>query len=540
MCFYNKHQQKFEFYPKAFERRVHGRDPAIAPTRWKFIKLSFINFIILQVLFLCLFAYIYGSLYQETKRVDSINVVFVDYDGGLIGNAVRNAYTGLRGPGFPNLIEQTPQQYADQNALYNAICRADYWGAIFLTAGASSNFNNVLTGGAVPASYNKSDVLTYIWDEARYGTVADSVLAESLLVLSDAAKGALLPLYSAALAKSNTPINLNWADQSAVSVVSQPWQLESINIKPTTQGSRLIYNTLFIVLLLIQDFFYLGTMNGLYAQFNMYARLYPRRIIIYRTIVSGLYTFIGSLCAVSMTQAFRAGWQVNGFQFAESWMLVWLFGHLNFLTLDVFSVWLPPPYVPMALITWVIFNVTSVLLPFELSSSFYRVGYVFPAHAAFAGLTDIWSGGCYPHLSYTLPVLFVLWLSSFSLSSLGIYRRCHYAVLAEEHKEKEFQERVSTAIAVEREQEQRAAHKTDSTAKEEGSEAVSPESGGVDAGGDRNELEAAMTRVVKRQEAEDEQAERHRGVDLNYEGIRFPLFDPEQTRTGLSRARTAG
>jgi hypothetical protein len=541
MCFYNKQKRKFEFYPKAFERRVHGQDPSIVPTRRKLLKLSLINFIILQALFLCLFAYIYGSLYQETKLVDSLNVIFVDYDGGLIGTAIRNAYSGLRGSGFPNLIEQTPQQYADQTALYNAICQADFWGAIFVSAGASTKYDRVLTSGVTPSSYNRSDVLTYIWDEARYSTVADSAIAQSLMVLSDAAKGALLPLASAALAKNNTPINLNWGDQSAVAVISQPWQLQSINIKPTTQGSRLIYNTLFIVLLLIQDFFYLGTMNGLYAQFNMYARLFPRRIIIYRLIVSGMYTFVGSLCAVSMIHTFRAGWQVNGHQFVEAWMLVWLFAHINFLTLDVFTVWLPPPYIPMALITWVVFNVTSVLLPFELSNSFYRLGYVFPAHAAFAGLIDIWSGGCYPRLKYALPVLFVLWLSSFLLSSLGVYRRCHYAVIAEEHKEKEFKERISTAIAIERKQERRT-HMEASTAKEEGSVAVGPESAGVDADSaeDRNELEAAMTRVVKRQEAEDEQDERHHGVGVNYEGICFPLFDPEQTRTGLSRARTAG
>jgi hypothetical protein len=538
MGLFNQHKQKFQFYPKAFERRVHAADPSIIPTRKKLLKLAFINFAILQVLFLGLFAYIYGSLYKETTRVDSLNVIFVDYDGGLIGTSIRDAYAGLRGPGFPNLIEQTPREYADEQALYNAICRADYWAAIFVTAGASGKFDNVLTSGAAPASYNKSDVLTYIWNEARYGTIADSAIAQSLLVLSDAAKGALLPLYTAALIRSNTPINIDWADQSAVSVVSQPWQLANINIKPTTQGSRLIYNTLFIVLLLIQDFFYLGTMNGLYAQFNIYARLYPVRIILYRLVVSGLYTFVGSLCAVGMIHTFRNGWAQNADQFVESWMLVWLFAHLNFLTLDVFTVWLPPPYIPMALIAWVVFNVTSVLLPFELSNGFYRLGYVFPAHAVFAGLIDIWSGGCYPRLAYALPVLFAIWLSSFSLSSLGVYRRCHYAVLAEEHKEKAFQERLDTAIAVERKQEHRAREDSEA-AKEETSEAVSPESVAVEKE-DRNELEQAMTRVMKRQEAEDHEGEQGHGAGVNYEGICFPLFDPEQTRTGLSRARTAG
>ena len=104
----------------------------------------------------------------------------------------------------------------------------------------------------------------------------------------------------------------------------------------------------------------------------------------------------------------------------------------------------------MALITWVVFNVTSILVPFELSPGFYKWAYAIPAHEAYQVLTDIWSGGCNPQLRYALPILFSLEVTGLFLSGVGIYRRCHYAVLAEEAQEASFKERLNAAMTFER------------------------------------------------------------------------------------------
>jgi len=104
----------------------------------------------------------------------------------------------------------------------------------------------------------------------------------------------------------------------------------------------------------------------------------------------------------------------------------------------------------MALITWVIFNVTAILLPFELSPGFFRWGYAMPAHEVYLTLIDIWSSGCNPHLSYALPTLFSLEVVGWLLSGIGVYRRCHYAVIAEEAQQNAFQERLNAAMEYER------------------------------------------------------------------------------------------
>ncbi|KAL2867482.1 SNG1 family protein [Aspergillus lucknowensis] len=428
-------------YPKAKERRVSAHEPEVQKSRFAVLRAAARSGIILTLLFLSLFCYLFGSLYQLVGHTHNLNVAFVDYDGGLIGDAVRQAYQRLRGDSFPTLIEHPSGQYPQPAALRSAVCNIDYWGALYISAGASDRLATAISDAQAAASYNRSDVLTWVWNEARYPTVIDT-LAQQITALAEAARVAYVQLNGTGAIQS-----LDATSLAAVEAYSNPWELASINIQPTAQGSRLVYNTLVIVLLLIQEFFFLATINGLYVQFGLFGRLKPRRMIIYRFMISGLYTLAGSICTTGAIWAFRAEWQVNGSQWALTWITLWLFAHLNFLTLDVVAVWLPPPYVPMGLITWVVLNISSILIPFELSPAFYKWAYALPAHACYSVLIDIWSGGCNPRLGYALPVLFAYELSSGTLSAIGVYRRAHYAVIAAEREEKSWQEKIASAIA---------------------------------------------------------------------------------------------
>lgn len=384
--------------------------------------------------------------------------------------AVKNAYNKLQGDSFPTLLERSAVHFPAPENLESAVCSTKYWAAIYTSPGASTRFAEALAGGLPATTYNRSDVLTYIWNEARYSAVVDTTISGSLQALSSEARLVYTTMNGTAALQILPPM-----DPAAISIFANPWQLASVNIQPTTQGSRLIYNTLVIILMLMQEFFYLGTINGLYVQFKMYARLYPHRIIFYRNMISLAYTFIGSLCTTGAIWAFRSDWNVNGNQFALSWAVLWLFAHANFLCLDVFTVWLPVQYVPMSLITWVAFNVTSILIPFDLSPAFYQWAYIMPAHEVYQILTDIWSRGCNPQLSYALPVLFALELSGLLLSGLGVYRRCHYAMIAEETQEKAFRERLDAAMAFERKRDEEKKETPENQGSETGQRAETVE-----------------------------------------------------------------
>lgn len=430
------------FYSKARLPRPSIHDPAVRSRRLAVLKAAAINLLVLQFLFLGLFCYIFGSLFQQTTHIHNINILFVDYDGGAIGTAVRNAYEELKGSGFPTLDERPALAYPNPDSIDSAVCNIKFWGALYITANSSNDLTAALAGGTAASSYNSSDVLTMVWNEARYPTTVDSAVYDKLSTLSEATRVA----YMETNGKQTIQL-LNTSDSAALSIYSNPWTLSSVNLQPTSQGSRIVYNTLVIILIMIQEFFYLGYVNGLYLQFNLYASVTPHRIAIVRQIISGVYTLIGSLCTAGAIWAFRNGWNLHGGQFMLTWMALWLFAHLNFLVLDAFTVWLSPPFVPMALISWMMLNVTSILLPFELSPAFYKWGYALPAHSVFNLLIDIWSGGCNPQLYYALPVLFAYEICGLVLSSIGVYRRAHYAVIKQEKEEKDHQERITAAIA---------------------------------------------------------------------------------------------
>ncbi|KAJ5098228.1 hypothetical protein N7532_005229 [Penicillium argentinense] len=461
-----------KFYPKARRQRPSIHDPAVRPRRLALLKAATINLLVLQFLFLGLFCYIFGSLFQQGEHTHNINILFVDYDGGAIGNAVRTAYEQLESTSFPALMERPATSYPSTNTIDEAVCNIKYWGALYIAPNASDHLTAALGGGSAAADYDKSNVMTMVWNEARYPTTVDSAISVTLKSLTEAARVALAKADGQKMLQA-----LNTSDSAAVAAFSDPWVLSSVNLQETSQGSRLIYNTLVIILILIQEFFYLGYVNGLYQQFQLYVSIHPHRIAIVRQVISGVYTFIGSLCTTGAIWAFRHGWHVNGYQFVITWMSLWLFAHLNFLVLDVFTIWLPPPIVPMALISWIVTNVTSILLPFELSPAFYRVGFALPAHSIFNILIDIWSGGCNPQLYYALPVLFVYEIVGLTLSTIGVYRRSHYAVLKHEADEKAIQDRIEPAVS--ERQDQLPTEITADGPRESETSETDPEAGGA-------------------------------------------------------------
>lgn len=74
----------------------------------------------------------------------------------------------------------------------------------------------------------------------------------------------------------------------------------------------------------------------------------------------------------------------------------------------------------------------------------------YPINAfTFLVLADVWSRGCNPQLRYALPIMFAWEVLGLALSALGVYRRAHYATLAEEAQENQFRERLDAAVEYE-------------------------------------------------------------------------------------------
>jgi Protein of unknown function (DUF3533) len=80
-------------YPRASEKPL-PRGPV---SRRAFFKAALINFVFLQAVFLTLFAYIFGFLFQRAGHTHKIKILYIDYDGdgnreSAIGSDVSAAY----------------------------------------------------------------------------------------------------------------------------------------------------------------------------------------------------------------------------------------------------------------------------------------------------------------------------------------------------------------------------------------------------------------------------------------------------------------
>jgi hypothetical protein len=309
------------------------------------------------------------------------------------------------------------------------VCKSHFWGAIYANPGASSRLSSALVSPRGAEVYNNSQALTYVLNGAKYAAYAQTIYS-SLEVLMQATKGAYSQINGtkvmAAINVTNSRIAQTLLDSISAS---------SINIKPINQGVRFYYNTVSMVMPILQQIFFIMALNGIFAEHHILRFLSVKVGTTLRLGISVLYTFIASICMSGNIWAFREGWDVNGGQVALTWMAIWLVMHLNFLLIDSVTTVIPMKFMPFAILTWIIINVSSSLLPFDLSPGFYRVGYALPDHQLYQLLLDIWTDGCNPPLYRSLPILFSWWIIGFVAFLAGMRKRHNEEMSGETEKD---------------------------------------------------------------------------------------------------------
>ncbi|KAJ5786620.1 uncharacterized protein N7503_011832 [Penicillium pulvis] len=393
---------------------------------WKEMQTRFITAVgtslaLLQLLFLGNMCYLYATQFHDSSRVHNMKMLYVDYDGGVVGQAVTEAYLSLKGDNFPTLYTKSISQYSTIEDVRGAVCSGDYWAAIYTAPDASTHLAATLANGT---AFNAS-AITYIWNGARYPAFAQSEIYSNILVIIEAARSTY---YASSASKVVASTNLS--NSIALETFLDPIQATGINIKATTQGTRVLYNTVSLVMPIIQQFFFMMALNGISAQFQLFTKLGTLTNGLIRMVTSIIYTFIGSLCMAGYIWAYKESWDVNGNQFVLTWMVTWLYMHINFLIVDTLTAFIPMQFLPFCILTWVILNVASTISPFELNPGFFRWGYALPAHEAYQMLVQIWSDGCQDQSYRALPILFSWWIAALLNTVYATYSRCQAAVKA--------------------------------------------------------------------------------------------------------------
>ena len=376
----------------------------------------------LQVLFIGVMAYLYGSIWQSSTRYHRFKILFVDFDGGVVGQALQKAYQQLAGHNFPSLIQLTTKDYPSPEAVLAAVKNGGWWAAVYSNPGASDRLAAALRGGPAAQIYDPSQALTYVWNEVRYPPFSDEVFQANFEMLAPVTRLAYSMANGTSALKS-----IDASDESALQTLFNPIGISNVNIMPTTQGTKLFYNTVSMVMPQLQQFFFLLILNGISHELQLYSKLPVHISGLVRLGLSLSYDLIAALCMTGYIWGYRENWGVNANQFVLTWMLLWLLHHVHFVVLDTVTAFLPLPAIPFVLLTWIILNITSSISPFEVNPDFYKWGYALPTNEAYTVLTDIWSSGSVPQMYRSLPILFSWWIAGLSAATYGHFYRCHKA-----------------------------------------------------------------------------------------------------------------
>lgn len=404
-------------------------------TRKSFLLKMAAVFLCLQLLFLGNLSYLYGSLWGSNGRVSALNVLWLDLDGGVVGKSVTQAYQALQGPDFPSLEKKSASGDAASQSLagaLEAVRSGSYWAAFVVNPKASSTLANALAGGNAARTYNASNALTYVWNEVRYPPFSDEALMANFETLARRTEQEYLQRHGQAALQQVQQQAANQSNNSSASaavlqVLFHPIGISGVNIMPTTNPTRLLFNTATMVMPVLQQFFFVLILNGLSDELGVYKHVPSTTTGLLRVVFAVTYTCLSAGAMAGYIWAFRENWAVSGRQFALTWATLWLLHGVHFVVVDSAAAFWPVPAMPFFILTWIVLNLSSSVSPLELNASFYRWGYALPDNEAYALLTDIWSGGAVPVVHRALPILCAWFVVGLGVAAFGHFRRCRRA-----------------------------------------------------------------------------------------------------------------
>ncbi|CAK7221165.1 Folylpolyglutamate synthetase [Sporothrix bragantina] len=368
----------------------------------------------------------------------SICFWIVDYDGAAVGQALLTAVAATSSAGQlatnPVYRVVSADDYTAED-VQRAVFKGYYWGAIYATAGATANFeaavkatSNVTSDAlsTTVAEYDPAGAYMLVGNSARYAAFYPTVVLSNLEAVAADARLSFLQttvadyLLNASNSGTATTTQTLTAAQMAVALDPVGYTIVDTSYGSFTFGDRAVFNTLLIVVVVLNQFFFLMSLNSLAMAFGRYKNVRKTEYFRWRLGLSVGWTFLCSLFLTAWQLIFIESYPVTAGMFFALWTLYFAFSLIVFDVFDTAMAFVPAPYFSFFMFTWMITNVTSAGCPIELSSFFYRVSWFFPAHAMWLAEQHIYSqGGAYP-LTDSLPIL-AAWLVVAKLCTLLTY-----------------------------------------------------------------------------------------------------------------------
>ncbi|KAF5979555.1 nitrosoguanidine resistance protein SNG1 [Fusarium bulbicola] len=402
--------------PPRSSNRISSRSTPLSVRMKTYIIPVIMTALMVQLLFLANMSYLFGSLFKSSTRMHNLKILAIDFDGSDIGKAISGAYDTLQSDKFPSVEFGSSSKYDTPEKVRDAVCNHGYWGAIYTHPGASDRLLATIEGDNT-TPYDLQDAVTTIYNGAYYPSIFSSLQGNMQSLV-----GAAATMYGLTTPDALKAVNMT--NPTSASTFLRPFQANVWNIMPTEQGTRVLLNTVSLVMGILMHFFFQMGLNGITTSTKVLQSYSKRDVYVFRFITGKIYTLIGALGMAGYFWAFRENWSVDAAQFFETWMCLWFYMDINYLVIDtVLATIVPMQFFAFFMLTWIILNIGSTVFPFELTPGFYHWSWALPAHNVWLLLVGIWSG-CRANVGVTLPILFSWWVAGHAGSAWSVRKRC--------------------------------------------------------------------------------------------------------------------
>jgi hypothetical protein len=153
--------------PTPYGHNFFDSHPGFAKSRSTYLKTLLLQVILITITTWGVLSIYWGALWRPNHGVHNLNAWIVDFDGGAMGQVVRQALLNATGP-KSNLDWRVidPSMFpGGQNDLPGQIVNERAWVAVAIAPGATSRLQTAIA--ARDSTYNSSSAITAYAAEAR-------------------------------------------------------------------------------------------------------------------------------------------------------------------------------------------------------------------------------------------------------------------------------------------------------------------------------------------------------------------------------------
>ncbi|KAJ5693118.1 hypothetical protein N7462_002541 [Penicillium macrosclerotiorum] len=292
-----------------------------------------------------------------------------------------------------------------------------YWGAIIAMPNATNHFDTAVHDGIKQAE----DLVRYIYNEVRWVTVAESYILPSLTATVNGLNSCFSRNVTAPRLADET------LSLASTRVLLDGIQASPINIKAFIIGMRPFLNTVGMVFPILLAFFFIMAMGGIAQPSAWYQsdRILSRYLN--RILLSLLYSCVVGISWGLWLEVYREDFAITGGQYCLVWLIYWIYTFIAFEVLDTAAAFVPMPFLPLCVLTYVIINVGASVFPIDIKPTFYHLDYIWPSYNCFELLISVLSDGSTSRVYRNVPVLFGWLFVWMPLGFMANRKRCRMA-----------------------------------------------------------------------------------------------------------------